>query len=46
MQSRNNKSYELRNELKPGDIGHLVWLHGTLYDHEYNFDRILSMFIK
>jgi len=27
----------IRTELKPGDIGHVVLLHGLLYSHEYGY---------
>ena len=28
---------KIRTELKPGDIGYVVYLHGALYKHEYNY---------
>ena len=28
----------LRTELKPGDVGTIIYLHGTIYAHEYGFD--------
>jgi N-acetylglutamate synthase-like GNAT family acetyltransferase len=33
-----NKSWELRHELRPGDIGYLTYIHGILYNREYGFD--------
>jgi N-acetylglutamate synthase-like GNAT family acetyltransferase len=27
----------IRTELRPGDIGHVTWLHGTLYKEEYGY---------
>jgi GNAT superfamily N-acetyltransferase len=29
----------LRHELNPGDIGYLLYLHGSLYADEYGFDH-------
>lgn len=28
---------KIRNELKPGDIGWVIFLHGSLYSSEYNY---------
>jgi N-acetylglutamate synthase-like GNAT family acetyltransferase len=30
---------KIRNNLKPGDIGYLTYLHGTLYGEEYGWDH-------
>ncbi len=27
----------IRTVLRPGDIGYITWLHGTLYNKEYNY---------
>ncbi len=27
----------IRNELRPGDIGYVIYLHGNLYGREYNY---------
>ena len=32
-------NWELRRELKPGDIGYLIYLHGILYTKEYQYDK-------
>src|SRR5262249_7180281 len=35
----------LRNELRPGDIGRIVALHGTVYSKEYGFDREFEAYV-
>ena len=27
----------IRSELKPGDMGYVIYLHGTLYNQEYGY---------
>ncbi len=29
---------QIRTQLKPGDIGYIIYLHGVLYDKEYGLD--------
>jgi len=35
----------IRHEFKPGDIGALIGLHGTLYHREYGFDTIFESYV-
>jgi N-acetylglutamate synthase-like GNAT family acetyltransferase len=46
-----NDNYELpanvsiRDQLKPGDIGYLIYLHGVLYAHEYGWDYTFEAYV-
>lgn len=37
--------WELRHDLKPGDIGYLIYLHGTLYTKEYKYDQSFEVYV-
>jgi GNAT superfamily N-acetyltransferase len=36
---------QIRTNLKPGDIGYLIWLHGVLYANEYGWDHTFEGYV-
>jgi N-acetylglutamate synthase-like GNAT family acetyltransferase len=36
---------KIRHHLKPGDIGYLTYLHGTLYAQEYGWDHTFEAYV-
>jgi N-acetylglutamate synthase-like GNAT family acetyltransferase len=37
--------WTLRHSLKPGDIGYLTYLHGTVYAREYGYDTTFEAYV-
>ena len=41
----NYKGITIRDQLKPGDFGYLLYLHGVLYAKEYGFDTTFEGYV-
>ena len=41
----NTDNITIRTEIKPGDLGYITYLHGILYDQEYNYDYNFERYV-
>jgi GNAT superfamily N-acetyltransferase len=45
MENNPSTKWEIRHELRPGDIGYLIYLHGNLYAKEYGYDQTFEVYV-
>lgn len=45
LKSRKHMTLTIRTNLKPGDFGAIVYLHGTIYGQEHEFDPTFEAYV-
>lgn len=45
MENITIQDIQIRTELKPGDFGYIIYLHGKLYNEEYQFGMIFEQYV-
>lgn len=45
MENITIQDIQIRTELKPGDFGYIIYLHGKLYSEEYQFGMVFEQYV-